>query len=287
MYSNKDSGMKRYLYILIFAMMPIMLLAQAAGGTIKRPKTSKKKVLHNYSAKESPIENEQTSFVQRLMDNMIFVEGGTFMMGKTQDQNVIFSKEDRTPVHQVTLNSFYISKYEVTQEEWELIMGNNPSLHKGKRRPVEMVSWEDCQIFLDKLNKLSGRRFRLPSEEEWEYAARGGQYGKGFKYAGSNNCNEVGWNNNNSDMTSSDVGMKLPNELGLYDMSGNVLEWCQNWYGNYSVDPQSNQNGNEKGEKKVCRGGCFIYGESQCLVSCRNNGNPASTAHYIGLRLAL
>lgn len=288
--------MKKYILLLVFVLVPSLLMAQAAGGTIKRsgaktvkPATSVKKPAQ-VGITTKDISNKtvyQHKIIQNILSNMVFVEGGSFMMGKTPEQkdHVI---EDRIPVHNVTLQSFYICKYEITQEEWQALMGNNPSEHKGKKRPVESVSWEECQSFIIKLNHITGKRFRLPTEAEWEYAARGGKYSKKAKYAGSNVCNDVAWNcTDTKGHKTSDVGKKLPNELGLYDMSGNVLEWCQDWYGEYPNESQTNPKGPLNGEDKVCRGGCWLYGEFQCLVSCRLKYWPKSHHQHLGFRIAL
>ena len=169
--------------------------------------------------------------LQRLVENMVYVAGGTFTMGATSEQGSE-AYSDEQPAHQVTLSSFSIGKYEVTQEEWEAVMGSNPSAHKGKKRPVEYVNWNDCQEFIKKLNQLTGKMFRLPTEAEWEFAARGGTRSGHYKYSGSNTIDEVAWtsppmvyHDQYTNNTTHEVGTKRPNELGLYDMSSNVWEW--------------------------------------------------------------
>ena len=169
---------------------------------------------------------------------MIYVEGGTFMMG-TQEEWCEGNAHEH-PSHRVTLDSYYLAETEVTQELWQAVMGSNPSSTKRIQHPVENVTWDDCQEFVGKLNKLTGMNFRLPTEAEWEYAARGGSKSKGYLYSGSNDLNEVGWYWGNMDLTTEDVALKKPNELGIYDMSGNVYEWCQDWFGDYSPLPQTN-----------------------------------------------
>ena len=175
------------------------------------------------------------SILQNLANNMVYVEGGSFHMGNNISRDCD-AFEDEMPIHEVNTSSFYISKYEVTQEEWMFVMGNNPSLFGGSKRPVDNISWDDCQLFIKKLNELTGKQFRLPTEAEWEYAARGGKLSHGFKYAGSNIIQDVAWFEGNSDGQTHEVGSKMPNELGLYDMSGNVFEWCQDWYGNITKE---------------------------------------------------
>ena len=280
--------MKKSILISILVLIPSLLMAQVAGGVIHRPSNKQSVKMTNPSSKNNNKNQSQRNkqIIQRLVNNMILVEGGSFMMGKTkeQDSHVI---EDRTPIHQVSLSSFYIAKYEITQEEWQAVMGSNPSTHKGDRMPVENVNWYDCQLFINKLNKLTGKKFRLPTEAEWEYAARGGIKSKGTKYAGSNNASDVSWNCNNCKGTNT-VGQKIPNELGLYDMSGNVWEWCNDWYGEYIEEHQTNPQGPESGTDKVCRGGCWLYGDFQCLVSCRSRYYPNNPGYsHLGLRLAL
>ena len=182
--------------------------------------------------------------------------------------------EDEMPIHEVNTSSFYISKYEVTQEEWMFVMGNNPSLFGGSKRPVDNISWDDCQLFIKKLNELTGKQFRLPTEAEWEYAARGGKLSHGFKYAGSNIIQDVAWFEGNSDGQTHEVGSKMPNELGLYDMSGNVFEWCEDFY--YPTGP-----------RRVNRGGGWNNTAWCCTVRSRHDGDPDRHDSAIGLRLAL
>lgn len=216
---------------------------------------------------------------------MVYVEGGSFTMGATAEQGDAYSEE--TPKHQVTLSNFHIGKYEVTQALWQAVMSNNPSRFKGANRPVEQVSWDDCQEFICKLNNLTNAHFRLPTEAEWEYAARGGKQSRGFKYAGSNNLGSVAWYNNNSGNETHPVGQKSPNELGLYDMSGNVLEWCQDWFDNYSANSQTNPMGPSSGPGRVNRGGSWDGYVGWCRSSYRNTSTPSLRLSYLGLRLAL
>ena len=217
---------------------------------------------------------------------MIYVEGGTFMMG-TQEKWCEGNAHEH-PSHSVTLDSYYIAETEVTQELWEKVIGNNPSNIKSLQHPVESVSWNDCQKFIKKLNALTGKKFRLPTEAEWEYAARGGCKSKGYMYSGSDNLNEVGWYWGTIDLTTEDVATKKPNELGIYDMSGNVYEWCQDWYGDYSPLPQTNPQGPSEGSYHVCRGGCMCLPGYCCRVTDRGLFQPDDNMKScIGLRLAL
>ena len=218
---------------------------------------------------------------------MIRVEGGKFMMGATPEQGSDANKSEK-PVHQVSLNTFYIGETEVTQELWEAVMGSNPSSFKGAQRPVERVSWDDCQDFIHKLNSLTGMEFRLPTEAEWEYAARGGQAGCGFKYAGSNVIDDVAHYYRLFDIYgTTDVATKQPNELGLYDMSGNVWEWCRDWYIPYSSGCQTNHTSPSSGSFRVIRGGCWNSYARYCRVSIRRNNAPSDSNDSLGLRLAL
>ena len=234
-------------------------------------------------------ENVLKKIVNNIINNMVYVEGGTFMMGATAEQKSDADKNEK-PVHQVTLSSFSIGKYEVTQEEWEAVMGSNPSDFKGKKKPVENVSWEDCQEFIRKLNSITGKNFRLPTEAEWEFAARGGNKSKGYKYAGSNTIDDVAWYRDNSDDHPHNVGTKSPNELGLYDMSGNVGEWCLDWYGKYSRSGQTNPIGSNRYGTRVFRGSAWWYFLDLATffrVSCRHASTPSDRSDNVGLRLAL
>ncbi|MBS7372479.1 MAG: formylglycine-generating enzyme family protein [Muribaculaceae bacterium] len=217
---------------------------------------------------------------------MIAVEGGTFTMGATEEQGSD-AKSNEKPTHQVTLSSYYIGKTEVTQALWEAVMGSNPMISKGAKFPVGYVTWEDCQEFITKLNELTGKKFRLPTEAEWEYAARGGNKSKGYKYSGSNTINDVAWYKDNSKSLIQAVATKAPNELGIYDMSGNVEEWCSDRFGKYSSDSQSNPIGPDSGSYRVCRGGCYGDAAQYCRVSYRDLYNPASNSYHLGLRLCL
>ena len=193
---------------------------------------------------------------------------------------------DERLIHRVTLSDYRLGKYEVTQEEWKAVMGSNPSFFKGDNLPVERVSWNDCQAFIRKLNALTGLCFRLPTEAEWEYAARGGNRSEGYKYSGSNHIGDVAWYDANSGGNTHPVGKKLPNELGLYDMSGNVYEWCSDWYGAYSSSSSSNPTGPDRGSYRVFRGGNWYGGAGCCRVSNRHSGTPASSNSHFGFRLA-
>lgn len=284
--------LKKALLIMAFALTPSFLMAQAAGGAIKRPlsKTTKGSTNVLIPKLSKSINKEKREVLLKLIDNMVYVEGGTFIMGATSEQGADVS-DDEKPAHRVTLSSFYIGKYEVTQEEWETVMENNPSKFKGKKRPVECVSWDDCRLFIKELNVMTGMKFRLPTEAEWEFAARGGIYSKGYKYAGSNSIDKVAWYGDNCNEKNQIVGTKAPNELGLYDMSGNVYEYCQDVYQKdfYSISPQNNPKGPSIGYGIVMRGGCVgFHGYPMKLfrVSNRMSTNPDIRIACQGLRLA-
>ena len=215
---------------------------------------------------------------------MVPVEGGTFMMGATAEQGSD-AESDEKPSHSVTLSSYYIGQTEVTQELWTAVMGKNPSKFKGDNLPVEKVSWNDCQTFITKLNSATGKRFRLPTEAEWEYAARGGNKSRGYKYSGSNNIDDVAWYTNNSNSETHSVATKAPNELGIYDMSGNVWEWCQDWYGSYSSSAQTNPKGAASGSNRVFRGGSWDGSAMICRSSYRGGLPPSRKFNDLGLRL--
>ena len=221
---------------------------------------------------------------------MVHVKGGTFTMGATPEQGSdAFTNE--SPAHEVTLPDYYIGDAPVTQGLWEEIMGSNPSYNANgvynMHYPVENVSWEDCQLFIARLNALTGESFRLPTEAEWEFAARGGMKSQGYKFAGSDTLSLVGWYGGNAIGTSHEVFGKRGNELGLYDMSGNVAEWCQDWFGSYSSAAQVNPFGPNTGTARVRRGGYFTSTEKYCRVSCRSSLAPTTRNRFTGLRLAM
>ena len=235
----------------------------------------------------------QTFNVNGVSFTMIAVEGGTFKMGaqssdSSGDNYDSDASSSESPVHSVTLSSYYIGETEVTQELLEAVMGNNPSYYSGyPQRPVEYVSWNDCQEFITKLNNLTGKNFRLPTEAEWEYAARGGNKSKGYKYSGGNTIGDVAWYKDNSSSQTHDVKTKQANELGIYDMSGNVCEWCHDWYGSYSSGSQTNPTGPASGSYRVARGGSWSFIALYCRVSDRFISGPDRSNNYLGLRLSL
>ena len=222
---------------------------------------------------------------------MVFVEGGIFTMGCSNGSECY---PEELPQRQVTLNGFKMAKYLVTQKQWVSIMDTNPSYHKGDDLPVEQVSWLDVQVFIAKLNEITGKNYRLATEAEWEYAARGGKNSKGYKYSGSDNLDEIAWYILNSENKTHPVGTKKPNELGIYDMTGNLWEWCNDWYGAYTnelpneipymlTDPQ----GATMGSSRVIRGGRWECPARFCRVSYRRSANPEIPSNKVGFRIVL
>ena len=236
--------------------------------------------MQNQNFIEEP--NEEVSF------EMVYVEGGSFMMGGQDDE----ADEYEKPVHMVTLPGYYVGKFPVTQALWKAVMGdeNNPSNFKGEDLPVERVSWNDTQAFLEKLNELIGKEYRLLSESEWEYAARGGQKSQGYKYAGSDKLKDVGWYGANSYGATKPGGLKYPNELGIYDMSGNVWELVEDhWQDNYNGAPDDGSAwvDRDKDAYRVIRGGSWLNNARGCRVAFRNVDDPTLRDSDVGFRLGL
>lgn len=227
----------------------------------------------------------QTFTVNGVQFTMVAVKGGTFTMGATSEQGRN-AEEDEKPAHEVTLSDYYIEQTEVTQALWKAVMGSNPSGSKGDNLPVEQVSWDDCQVFIQKLNQLTGKQFRLPTEAEWEYAARGGRKSRGYKYAGGNNIGSVAWYDDNSGYETHPVVTKQANELGIYDMSGNIYEWCSDWYDGYQSSSQSDPQGPSSGFIRVYRGGSYHNDAWRCRVSYRSYSTPGYRCNFLGLRLS-
>lgn len=248
-------------------------------------------------------EDKKVFSVNGVSFTMILVEGGTFTMGCTSEQgNDCFDSEK--PSHQVTLSDYFIGQTELTQDLWKAVMGTTirqqrdkanrswPIKGEGDNYPMYYISWNECQEFVNNLNsllfsQLGGMHFALPTEAQWEYAARGGNKSNGYKYSGSNTVGSVAWYKDNSDRLSHTVGVKSANELDIYDMSGNVLEWCQDWYSSYSRNPQTNPKGASSGSDRVIRGGSESCDAKACRVSFRFSGTPAIRGNNLGLRLVL
>lgn len=267
--------------------LALMLCVSAACGygQTKAPTKSQGKAQSQVKVQTQTVTANGVSF------RMIGVEGGTFQMGNATGEG----KEK--PLHKVSVGSFSIGQTEVTQELWEAVMGSNPSSFAGSKCPVEKVTWKDCQDFIVKLNRLTGKTFRLPTEAEWEYAARGGNKSRNRIFSGSNSADDVAWHMGNTYNLGTDspeygtheVATKAPNELGIYDMSGNVWEWCQDWYAAdyYSSSATDNPTGPSFGSERVCRGGSWGEDAQSCRVSNRVYCLPTRTYNSLGLRLAM
>ncbi|MGN1172698.1 MAG: SUMF1/EgtB/PvdO family nonheme iron enzyme, partial [Muribaculaceae bacterium] len=265
-----------------FAMLLVIVVAVMMNLVVESSEEVAENSVYGASFKPEKFEVENVEF------EMVKVQGGTFEMGATAEQgDDAFG--DEKPAHSVKLSGYYIGKYEVTQAQWKAIMGNNPSKFKGDNLPVESVSWYDCQEFIRKLNKRTGKKFSLPTEAQWEYAARGGKRG-GTKYSGSNDIDSVAWYDGNSGGKTHPVGTtNSPNDFGIYDMSGNVEEWCQDWYDSnyYKNSPTTNPTGPNSGPNRVYRGGSWLNYAGSCRVSIRSSNTPSYKFCVLGFRLCL
>ena len=294
--------MKTKIILFLLCLATLNTMGQTNGTiTRQRKTTAKKETQQRKTTQAAPKKTQPARQAQQqkpaastsrpkgslddIMRNMVYVEGGTFTMGATFEQQE--PDYDEKPTHRVSLSSFYIGKYEVTQVLWKAVMGSNPSHFEGDNLPVENVSWNDCQTFLRKLNAMTGKNFRLPTEAEWEFAARGGNRNRGYQYSGSNVLSDVAWYDDNSGSKTHNVGTKAPNELGIYDMSGNVWEWCQDWYGDYHGYSQTNPTGPSSGSGRMNRGGSWYNYAKYCRVANRGSYAPSIRTSSLGLRLAL
>jgi len=237
-------------------------------------------------AQSNSISHEQKLILNAIETSMTPIEGGVFSMGCTSDQGTECT-HDEFPIHQVHLSSFKLLKTEVTQGMWQSVMGNNPSFNKRSALfPVENVSFTEIEKFIDALNVISSHKYRLPTEAEWEFAARGGNKSKSTLFSGSSDAHSVSWNVGNSTNTSHIAGYKNANELGLFDMSGNVWEWCSDWYGEYHDSEESDPRGGVDGTDKVIRGGSYSGSIWFCRNAIRMHYAPWYKSHFIGFRLA-
>lgn len=271
-------------FLLMSAPLAMNASSQRAARKAVRAKSSKT-VSKVAKPKQKKVLKE-TFTVNGVKFVMVQVEGGTFKMGATPNMGSNPGR-DEVQVHTVTLSNFLIGQTEVTQALWQAVMGDNPSYFVGDDRPVERVCYHDCLDFIIKLNQLTGQKFRLPTEAEWEFACRGGNNSRGYKYSGSNNLGSVAWYDGNSGDKTHPVGTKAPNELGIYDMSGNVWEWCSNWYANYTSNSQANPSGPQSGAGRVGRGGSWGHNARCCRSSFRGNYGPARRIITLGLRFVL
>ena len=276
--------------VALLAATPIDMNAQGRVKTSKKRKATTERTTQDTKGKT--VSGNQSFTVNGVTFTMVAVEGGTFTMGATAEQGSDANDSEK-PAHKVTVSSFSIGQTEVTKALWQVVMGSNLSADGDTdlfNTAMDCVSWNDCQTFITKLNELTGKTFRLPTEAEWEYAARGGSKSNGYKYSGSNNLANVAQYFDSSDDPWT-VATKSPNELGIYDMSGNVLEWVNDWYGDYSGDAQTNPVGPSAGSGRVVRGGSWVDSAENCRVSHRWECPPDDAGciddTYLGLRLAL
>jgi formylglycine-generating enzyme required for sulfatase activity len=278
--ASPDSGVVR----MDMGVHKILMMAEGYDNYIDTIEVTQDRQMFHFEMTANK-EEKLTFMVNEVAFTMIPVQGGSFIMGATPEQ--LKSDKDEHPVHQVTLSDYYIGETEVTQALWKAVMGVNPSEVKDSRLPVDRVSWEDCQMFVERLNALTGKSFRLPTEAEWEFAARGGNHSCGYQYSGSNRLSDVAWYGGNSCNANHFVKTKNPNELGVYDMSGNVWEWCQDWKAAYSNQAETNPTGASSGISRVIRGGSWFNNAVDCRTANRNFDTPNSRYVYLGLRLAL
>lgn len=267
------------------------------GSTIKVPYAELDSITtYDYNENPGTADGVKTFDANGVSFSMVFVQGGSFEMGATAEQKNGYTPDsDESPVHLVTLSDYYIGQTEVTQELWQAVMGASPTSSSswksdyglGAKYPAYYISYTDCQQFISKLNSLTGQQFRMPTEAEWEYAARGGSKSGGYVFSGSNTLGEVGWYTENSGSKTHEVATKSPNELGIYDMSGNVWEWCSDWKGDYSSGSQTNPVGPSTGSSRVSRGGGRYGIATSCRVSYRGGYSPGDSHSGLGLRLAL
>ena len=264
--------------------------AEAAAAAAEARRLEEERLKAEATAKRALAQREKRIFtVGDVTFTMIHVQGGTFSMGCTSEQSGDCYENDVYPVHSVTLSDFWIGETEVTQALWRAVMGIAPLIWEtwmGDNLPADCVSWYNAQEFCRKLSQQTGCTFRLPTEAEWEYAARGGNKSHGYKYSGSNSLSSVAWYSDNSGVKPEPVKSKYPNELGLYDMSGNVWEWCEDWYGPYDSNAQFNPTGSLSGSERVLRAGGRTDQEWICIIAYRNHSNPSVDGSF-GLRVVL
>ena len=280
------------------------LTVTAAANTSTEQRTATVSVSNPDLTQPRTVSVTQSGTAPSITIDMVQVSGGTFTMGCTSEQGSDCDSDER-PSHSVTLSTFYIGKYEVTEGQWTAVMGTNPSSNKrGDNYPVEYVSWNDivgtsgastvingityyANGFIYRLNQMTGKQYRLPTEAEWEFAARG-RRSSGNKYSGSNTIGDVAWYSSNSGSSKHPVGTKAANELGIYDMSGNVWEWCSDWFSlsYYNSSPQNNPTGPSTGSNRVDRGGSWLSSASYARVSYRSLNSPDGRLSNLGFRLA-
>lgn len=272
-------------YLCAFALATFMLSCANKNANVTKEDSTVEDSIQNETLKCVEFD---TFSVKGTVYKMIKVEGGEFNMGASENEKSM-ADPDEFPEHPVEVKTFYIGEMEVTQKLWQDVMGSNPSEFVGEENPVDRASWNECQVFIDKLNNMTGRSFRLPTEAEWEFAARGGNNSKHYIFAGSDDIEEVAWYDSNRDGKTHKVGEKKPNELGLYDMCGNVAEWCSDWYDAkyYELKEKNNPTGPDKGSYRVLRGGGWYITNKQFSRIANRSGNTLDYKfNYLGLRLA-
>lgn len=268
-----------------FAQKHVVKRSQKTVKTTPKPKNDSKTATHKKAGNDNA---SAMTVIRNIEKNMVRVEGGTFTMGTPEGWSVPY--DNGKPRHEVTLSSYCIGRYEVTLRQWRAVMGANKVQQQEwfvNDSPVIYVTWYDCQKFINKLNSLTGRHYRLPTEAEWEYAARGGNRSRGNMFSGGGRDNITEWKNDEWVSYPMKVGQFAPNELGLYDMSGNAAEWCQDWYGDYPTAAQTNPVGPASGSKKVLRGGQHNSPYQDCIVTKRGKDNPDNFGYSVGFRLAM
>ncbi|HWB64843.1 MAG TPA: formylglycine-generating enzyme family protein [Chitinophagales bacterium] len=277
--------MKNLATLIIILFFTGTAFSQNKGNT-----TSTDSVIMHKHAPRRVAETQPSTYevVQSIEANMVSIPGGSFTMGCANDDDTDCYYWEK-PAHVVTVGNFYIGKYPVTQREWEAIVGPNKYSYRNcPDCPVENVSWYDAQVFINKLNQLTGNNYRLPTAAEWEYAAGGGTHSHGYKYAGDNDINKVAWYSKNSGQKTQPVGQKKPNELGLFDMCGNVWQWCSDWFNDkyYSNSPANNPTGATRATYRCLRGGSWWSEAKDCRVVNRDRYPPAARDDDVGFRLA-
>ena len=268
------------------------LLQLLSGKTTNNEETltlispTKRETVYIQKPRKNPT-SRLPSPIQELEKNMITVQGGSFTMGCTNTDD--YCRDDEKPAHNVTLRNFAIGCYPVTQAQWQAIMNRNasPKPYNGDY-PIVTITWTSIQTFLKKLNRITKKNYRLLTEAEWEFAARGGNSSNGYKYSGSNELNTVGWHSSNSNFKLQPVGQKTSNEIGIYDMSGNIWEWCSDWYKSnyYAKSPSTNPSGAFSGKYRVLRGGSWNTKTMYCRITTRNCNQPNSAFDDVGFRIA-
>ena len=269
---------------IVFLLLSILSAFTASPANKKTEKDAERAVT---AQRQSALQADLIAKKKAILNfKLVFVEGGSFTMGCTEEQEAeCFAPEK--PAHPVFVHAYSMCKYPVTQRQWKALMGKNPSYVQNDDAPVTNVSWNDVQTFIKKLNDFLGKSYRLPTESEWEYAARGGVLSEGKKYSGGDDLYYLGWYKDNGEGAVHDAGKRKPNELGIYDMSGNVWEWCQDYYGAYVDVNKENPSGPSKGLSRVIRGGCYNDDTNVCTVYVRGRLSPEQRQAHTGFRLFL